>query len=138
MRRNGSLAVLIAALAMLFSTAGCSSFQSSPQSDIDQAVELMSDGYTQLGKVANNLDQDQMDSAKKHFNSALRDFDESFEYFAKASLPADDKPALDNLKKGFSELEKCVKALERNDLDQAQTDYDNAQLYFSMAAILLD
>jgi hypothetical protein len=118
--------------------AGCSSFQSSPQSDIDKAVELMSDGYTQLGKVANNLDMDQMDSARKHFNSALSDFDASFEYFAKASLPADDKPALDNLKKGFSELEKCVKALERNDLNQAQTDYDNAQLYFSRAAILLD
>ena len=138
MQRNCGLAALAVAFIAMISLAGCSSFQSSPQSDVDKAVELMSDGYTQLGKVANNLDMDQMDSAKKHFNSALKDFDASFEYFAKAALPADDKPALDNLKKGFSELEKCVKALERNDLAQAQTDYDNAQLYFSMAATLLD
>ena len=138
MRRNFSFAVLMAILAAMVSMTGCSSFQSSPLSDIDKALELMSDGYTQLGKVANNLEQDQMDSAKKHFNSALKDFDKSFEYFAKASLPADDKPALDNLKKGFSELENCVKALERNDMTQAQTDYDSAQRYFSMAASLLD
>lgn len=89
-------------------------------------------------KLANNHHQDQLNSAEKHFNTALRGFDESFEYFAKASLAADDEPARENLKPGGSELEKCVKALERNDLDQAQTDYDNAQLHFSLAAMLLD
>jgi hypothetical protein len=35
-------------------------------------------------------------------------------------------------------LEKSVKALERNDVDTAQTDYDEAQMHFANAAVLLD
>ena len=127
-----------AIMTMLVALAACTTQSTGPEAALDKAVVLMNSGYTELGKVANNLDQDQLSSAKRHFNKAMKDFDKAIEYFAAGVLPAEDKPAIDELKKGFSELEKCVKALERNAIDMAQTYYDRAQTHFSSAAVLLD
>lgn len=128
----------IAIVVMLVAIAGCAAQSASPEAEIDKAVASMNNGYTELGKVANNLDQDQIASAKRHFNKAMKDFDQAIEYFAEAALPAEDKPAIAELKKAFNALEKSVKALERNDVDTAQTDYDEAQMHFANAAVLLD
>jgi cytochrome c556 len=135
MRSNVSQAAIVI---MLVAIAGCATQSASPDAELDKAVASMTNGYTELGKVANNLDQDQISSAKRHFNKAMKDFDQAIEYFAEAALPAEDKPAIAELKQGFGALEKSVKALERNDVGEAQTYYDQAQTHFANSAVLLD
>ena len=108
------------------------------QHDYKEAVHHMESGYSELGKVANKLQQDKVSSARRHFNSAIKHFDKAITYYAKAELPDSDKPAIDALKKGLDALRKSDKALEKNDLAKAQKNYDNAQDYFAEASVLLE
>ena len=86
------------------------------QHDYNEAVHHMESGYSELGKVATKLQQDNASSARRHFNSAIKHFDTAITYYAKAALPSSDKPAIDALKKGLDALQKSDKALEKNDL----------------------
>jgi len=106
--------------------------------DLDDAAKYMNKGYAEIGKVVNKLDDDKEKSAMRHFNKAMKDFNKAVEYYAKATLPPEDQPAVTALKKGLDALDKCVKALEKNNQSEAQQEYDAAQNYFAEAASLLD
>jgi len=129
------------AASMLMGIAGAASAESWDDYEIkrnyNDAVHYMNKGYAEIGKVVNKLDADKNKSALRHFNYAMKDFDKAVEYYAKAELPAEDKYAIDALKKGLDALEKSVKAMEKNDMGKAQTDYDAAQNYFAEASTLL-
>jgi hypothetical protein len=86
----------------------------------NSAVNYMNKGYSELGKVANKLDQNKESSATRHFNRALKDFNKAIVSYSKAMLPAEDKPAIDALKKGLDALQKSAKALEKDDYVSAQ------------------
>ena len=108
------------------------------QHEYDKAVSYMNKGYAEIGKVVNDLDDDKEKSATKHFNKALKEFGNAATHFAKAELPAEDQPAIKAMKKGLDALRKCVTALEKDDMDTAQKEYDAAQSYFAEASVLLD
>ena len=128
--------IIAGALAsMLIFAGGCAS---TPEQDYDMAVKEMQKGYAEIGKVVNDLNDDKEKAAERHFNKALKDFDQAFVYLAKAELPADEQSAVDSLKKGFDALEKAVKELEKNDVDKAQSYYDEAQGYFAQASFIMD
>jgi uncharacterized protein YukE len=126
----------IAGVAALFvSTVGLADDASK---DLDDAAKYMNKGYAEIGKVVNKLDEDKEKSAMRHFNKAMADFNKAVEYYAKATLPPEDQPAIEALKQGLDALDKCVKALEKNNQSEAQQEYDAAQNYFAEAASLLD
>jgi hypothetical protein len=77
--------------------------------DYDEAVHYMNKGYSQLGKVVNKLDEGQVDSAIRHFNWANKDFNKALAYYADAVLPAEDKDAVNALKKGLDAFQKAEK-----------------------------
>ena len=133
---NALFAGVIATLMMVFS--GTVNAQEDTDYYYDEAVRYMNKGYSQLGKVANKLDQNKTSSATKHFNRALKDFDKAVVNYSKAVLPAEDKPAVDALQKGLDALQKSVKDLEKNDYVSAQNNYDMAQNYLVEASVLLD
>jgi hypothetical protein len=127
---------VFATLMMVFS--GAVNAQEDADYYYNDAVHYMNRGYTELGKVANKLDQNKASSATKHFNRALKDFNKAVVSYSKAVLPADEKPALDALQKGLDALQKSVKGIEKNDYVSAQNNYDKAQNYFVEASVLLD
>jgi hypothetical protein len=130
--------VLVGILAALLGFAiGCA-HMTVQEAEYELAIDKMHDGYAELGKVVNDLDRNKEGWAKFHFNRAMKDFDEAFEYFAEAELPADQQSAVAELRKGFDKLEKCVKELEKNNIAKAQTYFDEAQGYFAAAAHILD
>ena len=106
--------------------------------EYDEAVKYMNNGYAEMGKVFNALADDEDKKAYKRFNKALDDFSKADVHLAKAALPESDQPAIKAMKKGLDALRSCVKALEKNDVDSAQQDYDTAQNYFAQASVLLD
>ena len=104
----------------------------------DDAVYFMNKGYSELGKVVNKLAEDKGNSAVRHFNDAMSDFNLAIEYFAKSALPSTDKDAIDSLKKGLDALQESTRALEKGDMADAQSEYDAAQSYFAAASSLMD
>jgi len=134
-RRFVGRALLTGVATLLLSTAALSADSTK---DMDDAAKYMNKGYAEIGKVVNKLDDDKEKSAMRHFNKAMKDFNKAVEYYAKATLPPEDQPAVEALKKGLDALDKCVKALEKNDQSKAQQEYDAAQNYFAEAASLLD
>ena len=131
--------LLVGALASGFLLlTGCASPAKVAQMNYEIAVDEMNEGYIELGKVVNDLDDDKANAAMKHFNKALKDFDSAIVYFAKAELPASEQSAVAALKKGLDALEKAVKAMEKNDAAKAQQYYDEAQSYFAQASNILE
>lgn len=128
------LTMLLGALLVL---GGCAS-QPAPEKDMDKAIAELNKAYAELGKVENDLDENNSKRAAKHFNAAIHDVDNSFVYLAKASVPPEDEQAVTALKEAFAELENCLKALEVGDYDRAQRYYDYAQAHFAEASVLLD
>jgi len=134
-RRLMNRAFITGVAAIFISTAALADDASK---DLDDAAKYMNKGYAEIGKVVNKLDDDKEKSAMRHFNKAMKDFNKAVEYYAKATLPPEDQPAVAALKKGLDALDKCVKALEKNNQSEAQQEYDAAQNYFAEAASLLD
>jgi len=106
-----------------------------PEHEYEEAENHMNKAYAELGKVA---DATTDKSAYKHLNKALKEFSDAEVHLAKADLPASDKPAIDAMKKGLDALQKCVKALEKNDMAKAQQQCDMVKGYFALASELLD
>lgn len=140
-RLSRTIFVLIAAL-LLIGFAGVASAESSDDQEAtynyNEAIHYMNNGYAEIGKVMNKLDEDKDKSAMRHFNYAMKNFDKAVQHYAKAMLPPEDKPAVEALKKGLKALEKSSKAMEKGDLATAQNKYDEAQNYFAEASELLD
>jgi hypothetical protein len=124
---------------MLMLAGGWASAESTDaEKNYDKAVKEMEKGYAEMGKVVNKLDADKDKAAVRHFNKALKDFDNAVVYLGKAEFPADEQPAVDSISKGLAALEKAVKEYEKNDLDKAQQYYDEAQGDFAQASYILD
>ena len=140
-RFSRAMSVGMAAL-LLMGFAGAASAESwadyEATNNYNEAVYYMNKGYSEIGKVLNNLDEDKEKSAMRHFNYATKDFDKAIEHYAKAVLPPEANAAVAALKKGLNALEKSEKALEEDDLATAQNKYDEAQNYFAQASVLLD
>jgi tetratricopeptide (TPR) repeat protein len=134
------IAAAAAAVLMVFSGAASAESWDDYEAtrNYNDAVHYMNKGYAEIGKVVNKLDEDEENSATRHFNWAMKDFDKAVEYFAKAVLPPEDKDAIASLKKGLDALEKSSKAMEKGDVSTAQADYDTAQDYLAQASALLD
>jgi hypothetical protein len=136
-RFTNALFAGVAAMLMMVSS-GTVYAQTDAEYHYDNAVHYMNKGYAEIGKVEKKLDENKASSATRHFNKALKDFDNALVNYSKAALPAEDKPAIKALQKGLKALEKTTKNLEKNDYVSAQNNYDMAQSYFAQASILLD
>lgn len=130
------LILAISSLAMI-GMASCNTAKS-PSQLLDKASSEMVKGYEELDKVDEKFFADKEKSAKKHLNKAMKHFDNAVVYLAQAELSDDDKPAVSELKSGLDSLEKCVKALEADDLETAQKLYAEAQQHFDEARSLLN
>jgi len=140
---SGAKAVrfMVAAILAVFlaSALGCAMLTESKQERAyNEAIFDLNSAYAELGKVQKDLEKDHLTRAKWHFNLALEFYSRAFENFAKAELPADKQAAVGELKKGFDKLKKCVYALERNDVANAQIYYEEAQGYFAAAVDIID
>lgn len=131
---KATLPGLLASLLFLAFAAG-PALADSPEHEFEEAEKYMDKGYAALGKVA---DATSDKSAYRHLNKALKEFSDAEVHLAKADLPASDKPAIDAMKKGLTALQKCVKALEKNDMSKAEQECDATEDYFAEASALLD
>lgn len=71
--------------------------------------------------------------ALKTFNKAIDHMDDAIVYYAKAAATPDQKAAVNALEDAFNEMEKCIKALEDNDMKKAEEHYLAAQAHFDEA-----
>lgn len=131
--RNTKYMSLILASLFLFACASQTP-EERAEGYLDKGDAKMEKAIGELQDAENEyLDYDSK-GAVKAFNKALGYIDDAIVYYAKADTTPDQKAAVASLQSGLDEMEKCVKALEKDDDDTAEKHYTTAQGYFDSAA----
>jgi Tfp pilus assembly protein PilF len=97
----------------------------------------MAHGYSQVQKAVKELSRDDTRSATKHFNKALKYFTTAEDHAAKAVSDVYQKAGKE-LDKGNKELQKCIDAYDKGNIDNADKHYANAISHFDTALDMID
>ena len=90
-----------------------------PEQLYEKGMRQVNQGYAEIQKVAESVDESNRDAALRHFNSAISHFDNATVAFASADLGPENKEAVNSLDAGLTQLQSTVKALEREDYPEA-------------------
>ena len=82
-------------------------------------------GFRQFQKADAVFDMDEIDRSVKYLNKGLDYFATAGDHIAKAEDDANNE-AGGKIEKGNKELEKCIDAYTKGDVDRAQNDYESA------------
>ena len=80
-----------------------------------------------MHKVAEDVDKNNRDATLRHFNEAIDRFDKAMAAFACADLGPENKEAVKSLDAGLNQLEKTIKALEKENYPEASEHYEMAR-----------
>ena len=102
-----------------------------------EAENQLDKAYAELGKIDADLAKNKVIDAKNAFNSALKHFDKAVVAYEEATATPEQKEGIKNLKKGLKHMRDAVKSLEINDVETAQSQYDEAREHLLKAEAVL-
>lgn len=94
-------------------------------------------GIRQFQKADNEIDKDKVDSAVRHFDKGLGFLGSALDHLEKAADDAYDTAARE-LTKGNAEVQKCLDAYGKDDMDGAAKHYEKALEHYDTALDELD